>query len=209
MYFMTEPREPIPQYNGDFDTKFKKVVLAKALGAFSTRMLANDRLFQAISTTLHEGETGTDGEPDIRTDFSVTPNIKDGKYSLCLEQSAKGYAGDVVADSGDVGSMFFKFATMKYVPVCAIETDDDGRRGIVVDNPFVELALGRDVATEKPTQEEATAIETAVRTVLGGVSEIGKYCEKRGVGVVFDEFGRPQLLEEAILTSYSTKHLDE
>lgn len=204
---MTEPREPIPQDNGDSDIDLKKAVLAEALGAFSTRVLADDMLFRAISTTLREGETGNDGEPDIRTDFSVTPNIKDGKYSLCLEQSAKGYAGDVVADSGDgdVGSMFFKFATMKYVPVCEIVTDDIGKRGIVVDKPFVELALGRDVATEKPTQDEATALETAVRTVLSGVNEIGEYCERRGVEVVSDEFGRPQLLEEAQNTFYAAE----
>lgn len=202
MYFMTEPREPIPHDNGDFDIDLKKAVLAEALGAFSTKVLADDMLFRAISTTLRESETGTDGEPDIRTDFSVTPNMKDGKYRLCLEQSAKGHAGDFEADNGDIGSMFFRFATMKYVPVCSIESDETGKRGIVVDKPFVELALGRDVATEKPTQEEATALETAVRTVLGGVNEIGEYCEQRGVEVVSDEFGRPQLLEEAQNTFY-------
>lgn len=199
---MTEPREPIPHDNGDFDIDLKKAVLAEALGAFSTRVLADDMLFQAISTTLREGETDTYGEPDIRTDFSVTPNMKDGKYSLCLEQSAKGHAGDFEADNGDIGSMFFRFATMKYVPVCSIESDETGKRGIVVDKPFVELALGRDVATEKPTEEEATALETAVRTVLGGVNEIGEYCEQRGVEVVSDEFGRPQLLEEVQNTFY-------
>lgn len=199
---MTEPREPISHNNGDFDIDLKKAVLAEVLDTFSTKVLADDMLFQAISTILREGETGTDSESDTPTltGFSIIPIFTDDdKYSLCLEQSAK----------GDTGSISFKFATMKYIPVCAIETDDTGRRGIVVDKLFVELALGRNVATEKPTQEEATAIETAVRAVLGGVNEIGKYCEQRGVEVVSDEFGRPQLLEEALLTSYSTEHLDE
>ncbi|MCA9341180.1 hypothetical protein KC952_01480 [Candidatus Saccharibacteria bacterium] len=196
---MTEPREPIPHDNGDFDIYLKKAVLAEALGAFSTRVLEDDMLFRAIRTTLLEGEAGNDGEPDIRTDFSVTPNIKDGKYSLCLEQSAK----------GDTGSMSFKFATMKYIPVCTIETDDTGMRGIVVDKSFVELALGRDAATEKPTQEKKIALQTAVRTVLDGVDKIVEYCEQRGVKVVSDKLGCPQVLEEALLTSYSTEHLDE
>jgi hypothetical protein len=205
MYSMTEPREPVPQDNGAFDIDLKKAVLTEALGEFSTRVLADDMLFRAISTTLRDGEPATEGEPDLRTDFSVTPNVKDGKYSLCLEESAKGYAGEVEADSGAVGDMFFKFATMKYVPVCAIETSDSGKKGIVVDKPFVELALGRDVSTEKPTQDEAVALEAAVRTVLGGVNEIADYCEQRGVEVVSDEFGRPQLLEEAQNTFYASE----
>ncbi len=194
---MAEPREPFPRDNSDFDFDLKKAVLAEALGVFSTRVLADDMLFRAISTTLREGEIATDGEPDIRTNFSVIPNIRDGKYSLCLEQSARGHAGDFETDSGGVGSMFFEFATMEYVPVCAIEIDKTGKHGIVVDKPFVELALGRDVVAEKPTQDEKTALETAVRTVLGGVNEIGNYCKQRGVEVVSDEFGHPQLLEEA------------
>lgn len=199
---MTEPREPFPRDNSDFDIDLKKAVLAEALGAFSTRVLADDMLFRAISTTLRDGETTADGERDLRTDFNITPNVKDGKYSLCLEQSAKGYAGEVQADDGAVGDMFFSFATMKYVPICALETDETGKRGIVVDKPFVELALGREVATEKPTHDEAVALETAVRTVLGGINEIADHCSQRGVEVVSDEFGRPQLLEEAQNTFY-------
>lgn len=199
---MAEPREPIPQGNGEFDIDLKKAVLAEALGAFSMNVLADDMLFRAIGTILRDGESATEAEPDLRTDFIVTPNIKDGKYSLCLEESAKGYAGEVEADNGAVGDMFFKFATMKYVPVCTVETNDSGKKGIVVDKPFVELALGRDVASEKPTQDEAASLETAVRTVLGGVNEIATYCKQRGVEVVSDEFGRPQLLEEAQNTFY-------
>lgn len=193
---MTEPREPILRDIVDFDIGLKRAVLGEALCAFSTKVLADDMLFRAISITLRESDTTTDGEPDIRTDFSVTPNIRDGKYSLCLEQSAKGHAGDFETGNGDVGSMFFRFATMKYVPVCSIEIDETGERAIVVDKPFVELALGRDVATEKPTQDEATALKTAVRIFLGAVNEISNYCEQRGVKVVCDKFGCPQLPEE-------------
>lgn len=203
MWFMTESREPCPRDNSDFDFDPKKAVLAKALDAFSTKVLADDMLFQAISTTLRGGETANDGEPDIRTEFRVTPNIRGGgRYSLCLVQSARGHAGDFETDSGGVGSMFFKLATMEYVPVCAIETDKTGKPGIVVDKFFVELALGRDVVTEKPTQDEKTALETAVRTVLGGVNEISNYCERRGVEVVLDQFGSPQLAEEMERTVY-------
>lgn len=192
---MTEPFEPSPRDNGDFDIDLKKAILIEALGTFSTKVLADDLLFSAISTTLRGSGTPADSEPDLRTDFSVTPNVKDGTYSLCLEESARGHLGEVASDSGAIGDMFFKFATMKYISVCAIEADDTGKPTIMVDKPFVELALSKDVALDKISGDEAASLESAVRTVLQGVNDIVDYCLQRGVEVVPDEFGRPQLLE--------------
>lgn len=193
---MTEPREPIPQENGEFDIDMKRAVLTEALGVFSTKIFANDVLFRAISTTLSQAEQIVNPQQDLRTDFRVTPHVKNGKYSLCLEESARGYAGDIEADNGDVGSTFFKFATAEYVPVCVIMTNPVGKTGVAVDETFAELATGRDFATQKINQDEAVTIETAVRTVLSGIEEIAEYCDQRGVEVVFGEFGRPQLFEE-------------
>jgi len=201
---MIEPREPAPYDNGEYDLGLKKAILTEELGAFREKVLADDLLFQAISTTLRGDETSGD-EPDLLTDFSITPNIRDGKYSLCLEEAVKGYAGEVEARSGAVGDMFFKFATMKYVQVCSIEQDEAGTRKIVIDEPFVEVALGRDVSTEKPSNDEATALEVAVRTVLGGVNDVAEHCLQRGVDIAIDDFGRPQLSEELERTFYSTE----
>lgn len=61
---MTEPRDPVPHDSGNFDTDLKKAVLAEALSAFSTEVLADDVLFRAISTALLDGEIATDGETD-------------------------------------------------------------------------------------------------------------------------------------------------
>ena len=192
-----EPQEPIPHDKGDFDTDIKRAVLAEALSAFRAKVLANDMLFQAIRSTLHKGEVDIDDEGDIRTNFSVMPHIKDGKYSLCVEQFAKDHAGDFTTDSGSVGYMFLKLGTMEYVPICHIKTNDAGEHGGVIDESFAGLTLGRDTSTKKPTQEETIALQAAARAVLDGIHEIGKYCEQRGVEVVSGELGCPQVLEEA------------
>jgi hypothetical protein len=194
---MTEPHEPFPQDHDNFDIELKKALLAEALSEFSAKVLGNDMLFSAISTTLREDETAVDDEPDPRTGFSVVPNVMDGTYRLCLEQSANMYAGQVEADDGSVGETFFSFTTMKYVPICEVKQGGDGKLTVRVDKPFVELALGRDPAVDKPSKEEGALIEAAIRTVLQGVTDIDSYCSQRGVEVVIDEFGRPQLLEEA------------
>jgi hypothetical protein len=205
MYFMTEPLEPTPQENTVFDIVLKKAVLAEALGAFSARVLDDDVLFRAIGTLLNSDETATEDGPEFLTDFSITPNVKDGKYSLCLEESANIYEGEFNADSGAIGNMFFKFATMKYVPICAIETDETGKRGIVVNKQFIELTLGKDAAIVEPSEDEVVSLEIAVCTVLQGVNDIVDYCLERGVKIVSDEFGSPKLLDEL----QNTLHISE
>ena len=201
---MSEPHDPRKYDIGEFDVDLKKAILAEALGSFSTKVLADDMLFQAIATTLRSDETIGVNEDDLRTHFGITPNIQDGRYRLSIEETARIHGGEIETEGGDVGFMHFMFSTMKYVPICEVVTKDDGKRGIVVDQPFVELALGRDVASEAPSQEETVALETAVRTVLGGVNEIVAFCDQRGVEVVIDKFGRPQLFEEAENTFYSS-----
>ncbi len=198
---MSEPFEAIPDNNGNYDIELKKAVLAEALANFSTKVLADDLLFRSIRTTLLSGEE-PDSEPDLLTDFDVKPNLKDGKYSLCLEQSAKVYAGEVEADSGAVGEAFLEFTTVKHVPICTMERDGKGKLKIMVESSFAELALGKDVKTERPSRNEEESLKTAVRTVLQGVNDIAGYCTQRGVEVVTDDFGRPTLLEELENTFY-------
>lgn len=199
---MADPHEPNPQDTGDLDIEQKRAVLEEALTVFRATVLDNDYLFTSIRATLTNGESSADGE-QLLPRFNVTPNIKDGTYRLCLEESDESYVGDVEAETGAVGAMFFTFATMKYVPICTTERDDEGKlTGVIVEKEFAELALGRDTAKEKPSKEEAAAIETAVRTVLQGTNDIAHFCSKQGVEVVADDFGRPQILEDFENTSY-------
>lgn len=200
MYFMNEPGELFPQDYGDFDIGLKEAILAEAQRAFAANVLADDMLFNAITATLGVGDTPSDDGPDIRTDFMITPNIKEGKYSLCLEESASGSVNGIEADDGVVDGMHFKFTTMKYVPVCVF---DSGKRAMMIDKPFAELTLGRNIATKMPSQEETESIENAVRTFLSGIYEIVDHCSQRGVKLVPDAFGRFQVLEVARSTFYA------
>jgi len=185
----------------EFDLAIKEAVLAEALDAFSKKVLGNDLLYSAIQNTIVNNSVPDAG---FLMGFKVTPNIIDGNYRLCLEESAKHHVGQVESEQGHLGSIFFSLVTMKYITVCELgEVDETGKPTLFVDKPFLDISLGRNVAVDKPTQEEHSAVDQAVRAMLGGINEIVTYCSLRGTKIVTDEYGALQIAESLEQRSYS------
>lgn len=187
---------PQPRDDSELNLDIKRAVLSEALDAFSRMVIANDQLFSAVQQTLGMSPLVP---KDAVNSFRIVPHIKDGAYSLCVKESAKWGLGAVVETEDATGYGTFTAGTMKYIKVCEVERDEaTGRPNAIVDRPFVNAALGRDVASaEKPSPEEIDAMNQAVFAVLGGVNEIVDYCSQRGAEVCLDRHGLLMLVDEA------------